>query len=220
MTANEEFSDEVRRLYCAEESWEQESSKLKAEYADHSEKLRSELKNFQDKWVEERARLLKQENMLVESVRVLTFDNERFLQEREREQLNSSKSHQVNQFYSQNSKHVRQFQELKAEYDERIMKLEATLSCLRSVLKSELILKNEIEIQIDELTQAYKNMEQKIIKLKEGQKRDIYQMKEKFEQQIKIIENKSELIAAKNFEHAVENVGTILMINPEIICLM
>ena len=81
MIANEEFSEEVRRLYCAEESWEQESSKLKGECADHSERLISELKNVQDKWGEEKAKFLKQENMLVESVRVLTFDNERLLKE-------------------------------------------------------------------------------------------------------------------------------------------
>ena len=100
------------------------------------------------------------------------------------------------------------------------MKLEAKVSCLRSELESEQILKNEIEIQIYELNLAYTNMEQKLRKLKEDQTKDIHEMKEKFEQQIQIIENKSELIAAKSFEHAVENVGTILMINPEIICLM
>ena len=95
MTANEEFSDEVKRLYCAEESWEQQSFKLKAESADLSKRLRSELKHVQENWGEEKAKFLKQENMLVESVRVLTFDNERLLKEREREHLNSSKSHQV-----------------------------------------------------------------------------------------------------------------------------
>ena len=76
MTANEELSDEVRRLYCAEESWEQESSKIKAEFAEHSERLRSELKKVQDKWGEEKAKFLKQEQMMIESVQVLTFDNE------------------------------------------------------------------------------------------------------------------------------------------------
>ena len=85
MTANEEFSDEVTRLYCAEESWEQESSKLKAEYVDLSEKLRSELKHVQDKWGKEKSKFLKQEQMLIESVRVLTCDNDRLIQERERE---------------------------------------------------------------------------------------------------------------------------------------
>ena len=99
MIANEEFSEEVRRLYCAEESWEQESSKLKAEYVDLSEKLRSELKHVRDKWGEEKSKFLKQEQMLIESVRVLSFDNDRLIQEREREHLNSSKSHEVIQLY-------------------------------------------------------------------------------------------------------------------------
>ena len=99
MTANEEFYDEVTRLYCAEESWEQESSKLKAEYLDLSKKLRSELKQVQDKWGEEKSKFLKQEQLLIESVRVLTCDNDRLIQEREREYLNSSKSHQVTQLH-------------------------------------------------------------------------------------------------------------------------
>ena len=71
-------------------------------------------------------------------------------------------------------------------------------------------------MQIDELTLAYKNMEQKLIKLKEDQTKDIKQMKEKFEQQMKMIENKSEDIGAKNFVYAVENVSHFLLINPEI----
>ena len=65
MTANEEFSDEVTSLYCAEESWEQDSSKLQTEYVDLSEKLRSELKHVQYKWGEEKSKFLKQEQMLI-----------------------------------------------------------------------------------------------------------------------------------------------------------
>ena len=71
-------------------------------------------------------------------------------------------------------------------------------------------------MQIDELTLAYKNMEQKLIKLKEDQNIDIKQMKEKFEQQMEMMENKSEAIRAQNFEYAVENVSHFLLINPEI----
>ena len=107
-------------------------------------------------------------------------------------------------------------QELKTEFDARIIKLEATVSCLRIELESQQTLKNQIEIQIDELTLAYKNMEQKLMNLREEQNKDIKQMKEKFKQQINIIENKSELIAAQNFEFAVENVSPFMLINPEI----
>ena len=59
-------------------------------------------------------------------------------------------------------------------------------------------------------------MEQKLSKLKEDQNRDIKQMKETFEQQMKMIENKSEAIGAQNFEYAVENVSHFLLINPDI----
>ena len=74
---------------------------------DLTERLRSELKHVQDKWGVEKSKFLKQEQMLIESVRVLTWDSERLLKEREREHLNSSKSHQVIQLYYQNSKQVR-----------------------------------------------------------------------------------------------------------------
>merc|ERR1711892_103598 len=41
--------------------------------------------------------------------------------------------------------------------------------------------------------------------LKENQKTNIKQMKDKFEAKIKILETKSENLAADNFEYAVEN---------------
>ena len=56
-------------------------------------------------------------------------------------------------------------------------------------------------------------MEQNLMKLKEDQNRDIKQMKEKFEQQLKIVEHKSEAIEAENFEYAVENVSQFMPIN-------
>ena len=44
-------------------------------------------------------------------------------------------------------------------------------------------------------------------KLRENHKNNMKQIKEKFEAKINLFENKSEKLAAENFEHAVENVS-------------
>ena len=58
------------------------------------------------------------------------------------------------------------------------------------------------------------------MKLKEEQNRDIKQMKEKFEKQINKVENKSEVIAAKNFELAVDNVSPFMVILKKCLCFL
>ena len=93
----------MKRLYREEEMWEEETLKLKAETADISERLGRELKRVQDDWEEEKRKYNVQEEKLVESVRVLTFDNDRLLQEREKEKLTSSKSHMVRAFQVTNN---------------------------------------------------------------------------------------------------------------------
>ena len=98
LSANEEFAEEVKRLYREEEMWEEETLKLKSETADISERLGRELKDIQEDWEEGKRKYKSQEEKLVESVRVLTFDNDRLLQEREKEKLTSSKSHKVRPF--------------------------------------------------------------------------------------------------------------------------
>ena len=95
IAANEEFSQEVQRLYKEEELWEQESAKLKKEADEMSKVFEEDLKKVQDKCEDEKKKTLKQIENLIESVKVLTNDNDRLLKEREREKLNSSKSHQV-----------------------------------------------------------------------------------------------------------------------------
>ena len=95
IAANEEFSQEVQRLYKEEELWEQESAKLKKEADEMSKVFEEDLKKVQDKCEDEKKKTVKQIENLIESVRVLTNDNDRLLKEREREKLNSSKSHQV-----------------------------------------------------------------------------------------------------------------------------
>jgi len=189
VAANEEFSQEVKRLYLEEELWEQESAKLKEE-ADEMTKLHEiNLMKLQEKCDDEKKKSVKQIENLIESVRVLMNDNERLLKEREKEKLNSSKSHQ----------------DLKIEYEENLSKLETNLVNLKSELKNEQFLKKEIEAQINELRASLKNTEQQFLHVKLEQQKDLKEHTEVFEQKIRTLETKSENLAAENFEHVVAN---------------
>jgi len=189
IAANEEFSQEVQRLYKEEELWEQESAKLKKEADEMSKVFEEDLKKVQDKCEDEKKKTVKQIENLIESVRVLTNDNDRLLKEREREKLNNSKSHQ----------------ELKNEYEANILKLEVHIASLKSELESEQILKKEVEEQINDLSISLRNMEQQFLNAKQEQQKDIKHQKEIFEKKIRTLENKSEKLAAENFEHVVAN---------------
>ena len=95
LSANEEFVEEVKRLYREEEAWEQETSKLKEEKSKISEHLNNELKKLEDDVEEEKTKFKIKEDKLVESIQILSLDNNRLLQERDTQLIISSKSHQV-----------------------------------------------------------------------------------------------------------------------------
>ena len=95
LAANEEFVEEVKRLYREEEIWEEETLKLKAESAKISDSFASELQIVKSDWEEEEKKYKLQKDKLLESIRVLTFDNDRLLQEKENIKLGSSKSNLV-----------------------------------------------------------------------------------------------------------------------------
>ena len=95
LAANEEFVDEVKRLYREEEIWEEETLKLKAESANISDSFESELQIVKSDWEEEEKKYQLQKDKLSESIIVLTFDNDKLLQEKENIKMGSSKSHLV-----------------------------------------------------------------------------------------------------------------------------
>jgi len=189
IAANEEFSQEVKKLYREEELWEQETLRIKAEAKEISQKYEQDLKLTRYKFEEEKEKSVKQIENLLESVKVLTNDNARLLEERDKETLNSSKSHE----------------DLKEDYNKKILKLETTIVSLKSELDTEQILKREVESQIQELSISLKKMEQQFRIAKQEQQKDIQQQKETFERKIRTLEIKSENLAAENFEFAVDN---------------
>merc|ERR1712037_318159 len=93
------------------------------------EQLSKEVEAAQEEAEREREQHQGEEERLVESVRVLTMDNDRLLQEREREKANNSRS----------------YTELKQEFEGEVTRLKASISCLQAELEVELTAREEAE---------------------------------------------------------------------------
>ena len=95
LAANEEFVGEVKRMYREEEKWENEITKLKEENVKLGDSFAEELKQVEDSWEEEEKEYKLKQESLLESIRVLTMDNERLIQEKEETRLTNSQSTRV-----------------------------------------------------------------------------------------------------------------------------
>ena len=95
MKANEEFATEVTHLYEEEEKWREEKQELEQSLADTKVELNNQLESLQLQLRQEREKMEGREENLLESVKMLSHDNARLIKEREEEQINQSKSHQV-----------------------------------------------------------------------------------------------------------------------------
>ena len=87
------------------------------------------------------------------------------------------------------------------------MKLEATIACLNSEIDSERIIKEEVDKHSEELADVLDKVEHEMDVLRDDHIKSINQMQEKYSGQLKLLEKKSEKLAAENFEYAVENVS-------------
>jgi len=189
LVANDEFAEEVKRLYTEEEIWEEEMVILKAKTREISEKFSKELKEVQEGWDKEKQKFKIHEEKLIESVRVLSFDNDRVLQEREKETSDASKSHT----------------EIKEDYEEQILKLGATIACLKSEIESEQIMREESDKHIEELSEELEKFEREMDTMRKEHTESKTNIRETFESKVNLLERKSEKLAAENFEYAVEN---------------
>merc|ERR1719193_953738 len=131
MKANREFVEEVERLYAVEEGLETESRVAREEKVSAEEAWKDKLTKAE----EERAKLESNVEQLVQSVKILTFDNDRLLTEREAEQSQASKTSQ----------------ELKDEYDDKILKQQATISNLEAQVSSEAEEREKLELELESL---------------------------------------------------------------------
>jgi len=142
-----------------------------------------------DGWMEEKAKMESQEQRLMESVKMLSQDNAKLIKEREDEQINQSKTHQ----------------ELQSQFEEERMKLEVTISCLKTELENEKSLKHESDLNVIELHKMIERSDMEIEKLKDEQIYTKRHLKETYDSKLRLLEQKGEKLAAENFEYSIEN---------------
>ena len=98
IAANEEFAEEVRRLYKEEETQEEEIKKIQENFALESKQLQEKLFHSENIWKEEKKMLEIQRENLQTSISVLLKDKNKMLEEIEVLQDNGKKSELVNIF--------------------------------------------------------------------------------------------------------------------------
>merc|ERR1712128_181413 len=113
LAANEEFVAEIKRLYREEEKWEEETIRLKTETDAISENYTIEIQRVETEWEMEKNVYRHKQDNLLESIRVLTTDNQKLIQEKESAKLNGCKSNV----------------ELKKLHEGNRVKLETTIDC-------------------------------------------------------------------------------------------
>merc|ERR1711936_1082308 len=189
MKADEEFATEVTHLYQEEEKWTEERRQLKDSEATTRQTLTEQLEADRLQWRLEREKLESREQKLLESVKMLSHDNARLIKEREDEQITQSKSHQ----------------ELQQQFDGDRMKLEATISCLKTELENEMALKRESDENVIEMNKIMERTDYEMEQLKEDHQFAIKQSKDSFDKKLRLLEQKSEKLGAENFEYSIEN---------------
>jgi len=189
MAANEEFATEVSRLYEEEERGNQERQRLEAEMESLKINLQKQLEDSDEHWEEERRRLECQEQRLLESVKMLSQDNAKLIKEKQDEHISQSKSHQ----------------ELQSQFEQERVKLEVTISCLKTELEQEKALKHESDSNVIELHKMIERSDQEIENLKDDHQYSTRCIKETYENRIRMLEQKGEKIASENFEYSIEN---------------
>ena len=96
-------------------------------------------------------------------------------------------------------------QELQSQFEEERMKLEVTISCLKTELENERALKHESDLNVIELHKMIERSDMEIEKLKDEQVYTKKHLKDTFDSKLRLLEQKSEKIAAENFEYSIEN---------------
>jgi len=188
LAANEEFAEEVKRLYKEEEVQEEEIRKLKEESIKKQEQLSKQMILQQSNWDEEKSVLERQKENLQNSVSVLTTDKNKLLKE-------------IKDLENDGEKSLMKAEE---EYRDKILKLDAEINSLQRELEAEQILKEDSENHADELTNELEHVKDEIKKVEEEHREQVDEISDRYLKQIKILERKSESLAAENFELAVE----------------
>ena len=85
------------------------------------------------------------------------------------------------------------------------MKLEVTISCLKTELENEKDLKHESDSNVIELHKLMERSDLEIEKSKQDHSFALKHLKDSYESKLRLLEQKGEKVAAENFEYSIEN---------------
>jgi len=122
-------------------------------------------------------------------VRILTLDNDRLLQEREREKATNSRSHT----------------ELKQEFQEELTRLQASVSCLQAELELELTAREEAETEAEKFAAETEKLQAEVEKAKLETREQVRSVRSGLETKINQLEKRGEKVAAENFELSMDS---------------
>ena len=204
--ANEEFAKEVKRLYKEEEFREQNMKEKQSESDVLMKKLKQDLENIRADLHFEKQTFEETRENLLQSVKTLTFENNRLIKEKEDLDLNLDRCQKVNIVYMNRNYENLQFQDKNEEFKVKINKLEATIYCLRSEIDLENELKQDLNAQIEHLSEELAAIQNDLSLLRENNAKSLKHLKEKHSFQIKSEERKNEKLTQENFQVTLENV--------------
>ena len=97
------------------------------------------------------------------------------------------------------------FQDLQSQFEQERVKLEVTISCLKTELEQEKALKHESDSNVIELHKMIERSDQEMENLKDDHQYSTRCIKETYENRIRMLEQKGEKVASENFEYSIEN---------------
>merc|ERR1719500_594505 len=117
------------------------------------------------------------------------MDNDRLLQEREREKANNSRS----------------YTELKQEFEGEVTRLKASISCLQAELEVELTAREEAEAEAEKLASETDKLEEQVEEARKEAREQVMQVKSSLDTKLAQLEKRAEKLAAENFELTMDN---------------
>lgn len=100
---------------------------------------------------------------------------------------------------------INTFQDLQANFEEERMKLEVTISCLKTELENEKSLRHESDLNVIELHKLMERSDLEMDNLKQDHSAAAQRLKDSYDAKLRLLEQRGEKVAAENFEYSIEN---------------
>ena len=210
INANEELATEVEKLYKAEEQQLEEKENMLKEIKSLQQKIEVEKKQLYLKHQEEKNNLEIQIERLEKTLQSIIEENKNLKAEQKSVNHNTQNLEEVIKFkYSHMCFYGPIFQDMRAMYEHKIIKLETTIDCLQSDITQEKEAREEGEVQILKLSNELEKAEKELKSLNNQFKETQIAMDKRNKESITKLKEQNENLTAENFEYAVENVSIL-----------